>query len=232
MKTREIMLALIILASIVALPSCGVATGTLATTATNPGPPVSLSVSPAQTISVPVNGVANYTATTSSTQPVVWSIGSNALFNPGSLTYPGAVNTAQYTAPPTPPIYPAGVASSFQGTVTLETLAYNSSGTPTLYSQTFAITAPSVTAGITPATATVALGSSTSFSVYAIGSVNNNITLQVNGVTGGSSTVGTISQSGVYLAPAVMPATGATITITCISQADPTRTGSATVTLH
>jgi hypothetical protein len=127
---------------------------------------------------------------------------------------------------------PVGVASSTQGTVTLQALAYNSSGTPTIYSENFPITAASVTAGISPATASIALGGFTSFSVYAVGSVNNAIILQVNGITGGSSTVGTISSSGIYYAPAIMPMSGSTITITCTSVADPTKSGTAMVTLH
>ena len=57
-------------------------------------------------------------------------------------------------------------------------------------SQTFVITAPSVTAAITPLTATVPLNGTTQFIAYAVGNINNAITVQVNGVAGGSTSTG------------------------------------------
>jgi len=59
---------------------------------------------------------------------------------------------------------------------------------------------------------------------------NNAVTWQVNGVDGGNSTVGTISALGLYTAPGTVP-TPATVPITAKSVEDPTRTGSAQVTV-
>ncbi len=53
---------------------------------------------------------------------------------------------------------------------------------------------------------------------------------QVGGVTGGNATLGLISTSGVYSAPASLP-TPATVSVTAVSAADPTKQASATVTL-
>jgi hypothetical protein len=105
---------------------------------------------------------------------------------------------------------------------------------------TFTITAPSITTGFyTPSSTSVALGSTLGVSAYAVGSVNNALTLQVNGITGGSSSVGTIVAPAlglygnyIYTAPATMPMTGSTITLTVISQADPTKSSTLTLTLH
>ena len=60
--------------------------------------------------------------------------------------------------------------------------------------------------------------------------VNTQVNWQVDTVTGGNATVGTISTSGVYTVPATVPSP-ATVTITAVSVADPTRSGSATITI-
>lgn len=67
---------------------------------------------------------------------------------------------------------------------------------------------------------------------YAVGSANNAVVFQVNGVTGGSLSAGYISTTGLYQAPSVLPMTGNTVTIMAVSAADPTRSSSATVTLQ
>jgi hypothetical protein len=157
--------------------------------------------------------------------------------DPGSLT---AVTTPahsiSYTAPATPPIYSGALPSGFtQGTVTIVVTADAPPGTsyPTARnSVTFFITAPSITVGIAPKTATMALGSFMQFAGYAVGSVNNAITWQVNGVPGGSVAVGTITSAGIYTAPANLPMSGNTVTITAISQADLNKSASAVVTLQ
>jgi len=57
------------------------------------------------------------------------------------------------------------------------------------------------------------------------------VTWQVNGVTGGNATVGTISSSGLYTAPGVVP-NPATVTVTAVSQADATKSAAAQVTIR
>jgi hypothetical protein len=142
-------------------------------------------------------------------------------------------NTVVYTAPATPPIY--GTDIETDGTATVRALAGFTS-----VDTTFTITAPSITTGFYPPVSTsVALGSTLGISAYAVGSVNNALTLKVNGITGGSSSVGTIVAPAlglygnyIYTAPAAMPMTGSTITLTVISQADQTKSSTLTLTLH
>ncbi len=53
---------------------------------------------------------------------------------------------------------------------------------------------------------------------------------QVNGAAGGNSTLGTISTTGLYTAPSAIP-NPSTVTITAVSQADGTTSGSAQATI-
>ncbi len=78
--------------------------------------------------------------------------------------------------------------------------------------------------------ATTRLLTTAQFSAVVSNTTNQGVTWQVNGVTGGSSTFGTISTSGLYTAPAAMPTPGSA-TITAISKASPTASGFATDTL-
>src|SRR5207248_9392556 len=59
---------------------------------------------------------------------------------------------------------------------------------------------------------------------------NTAVTWQVNGVTGGNATVGTISSAGLYTAPAAVQST-TTVTVTAVSQADAITSASAQVTI-
>lgn len=78
---------------------------------------------------------------------------------------------------------------------------------------------------------TVRLGSTAQYSAAVVGSSNTAVTWQVNGVTGGSSTTGTISATGLYTPPAAVPS-NATVTITAVSQASSSASGSAAVSLQ
>jgi hypothetical protein len=192
--------------------------------------------------SIPVNSTVTFTATTTNEPNVPqWVLVGYLYANLGSPSVALATPTFVYTAPPTPPIYTdeePGLTP--QGSVTLTASINDGASFNDLVStQTFVITAPSISVGITPATANVPLNTTLQLNAYAVGSVNNAVTLQVNGVTGGSTGAGTISIESpgipefyIYTAPANMPMTGATVTITVISQADPTKTASSVITLQ
>jgi len=97
------------------------------------------------------------------------------------------------------------------------------------------ITGPSPAGGvtsvtITPAAATVQIGSTLPFSasVAAETGVDTSVTWSVDHVTGGNAVSGTISTSGVYVSPYPAPAT---VTVTATSKADATKSASAVVTL-
>jgi uncharacterized protein (DUF1800 family) len=79
-------------------------------------------------------------------------------------------------------------------------------------------------------TSQVRLGSTTQFTATVTNETNTAVTWQVNGVTGGSATVGTISATGLYAPPATIPATNP-VTITAVSVAVPTLVGAAIETI-
>ena len=66
---------------------------------------------------------------------------------------------------------------------------------------------------VSPATANVQEGSQQQFTATVTNTNDNAITWQVNGVTGGNASVGTISYCGLYTAPSVIP-NPASVTIT------------------
>jgi hypothetical protein len=197
--------------------------------------------------SVMVNGTQTFTATTNNAPNYpVWFLENVTGFavntGPGTPNA-GLITTAStdspimtYTAPPTPPIYSATqiAAGAVQGSVTV--LAFVSNSPTNVLSdasatQTFVITAPSITVGLSPATASVNLRGTQQFTGYAVGSVNNALTWQVNGVAGGTSATGSITTAGLYTAPTATPMTGNTVTIAAVAQADPTKSATCVLTL-
>jgi protein gp37 len=83
---------------------------------------------------------------------------------------------------------------------------------------------------VAPSSATVVVNALQQFTATVTGTSNTNVNWLVNGVSGGNSTVGTISTTGLFQAPATIPSP-ATVTITAISQADNTTSGLAQATI-
>jgi uncharacterized protein (TIGR03437 family) len=90
---------------------------------------------------------------------------------------------------------------------------------------------PAVTVTLSPAGGTIRCGATLSFTSKVANTTDSAVTWQVNGQTGGNSTVGTISATGVYTAPADLPSPAAVI-VTAISHADPTAEANVTVNLQ
>lgn len=91
-------------------------------------------------------------------------------------------------------------------------------------------TTPAVQVTVSGASA-VRIGSTSQYAATVTGSTNSAVTWQVNGVSGGSSTTGTISAAGLYTPPASLP-TNAGITISAVSQATASASGSESVALE
>lgn len=91
--------------------------------------------------------------------------------------------------------------------------------------------APAVTVTISPTSATVRLRKTRQFTASVQNTSNSSVIWKVNGVTGGNSTVGTVSSSGLYRAPASVP-TPSVVTVSATSVADQTRTANASVTIR
>src|ERR1700753_2534726 len=87
-----------------------------------------------------------------------------------------------------------------------------------------------VTVSITPGYSQIVLGKTFQFSATVSGASNQSVTWQVNNANGGSASFGTVSASGLFTAPSAMP-NPAIATITAVSNADPSVSATATVTL-
>lgn len=89
---------------------------------------------------------------------------------------------------------------------------------------------PSITVSVTPPSGSIVLGNQMTFTATVSNANDTSVSWSVDGVTGGSATIGAITSTGVYTAPVDLPSP-ATVQITATSHADPTKSGSANVTV-
>jgi Right handed beta helix region len=87
-----------------------------------------------------------------------------------------------------------------------------------------------VTVTVSPSSSSVLLGNTRQFAATVTSASNAAVTWSVNGVSGGNSTVGTISGAGLYTAPQDLPSP-ANVTIQATSQADSSASGNSDVTI-
>jgi len=85
---------------------------------------------------------------------------------------------------------------------------------------------PQIVVKITPASAQLHPGQTVQFKATVTGTTNQNVVWQVNSTPGGNATVGTISSTGLYTAPAVLPKS-TSLTINAVSAADSHSTSAA-----
>jgi Protein of unknown function (DUF1565) len=95
-----------------------------------------------------------------------------------------------------------------------------------------------VSVTISPSSVTLATLATQAFTATVSGSSNTAVTWEVNSVAGGNSTAGLISTTvlgtsneAIYLGPSTVPSP-ATLSVTAVSQADPTKSATATVTVE
>ena len=95
-----------------------------------------------------------------------------------------------------------------------------------------------VSVTISPTLITMATSATQPFTASITGSTNTAVTWQVNGVSGGGSTNGLISTTvlgtsneAIYLGPSTVPSP-ASVSVTAVSQADPTKSATATITIQ
>lgn len=95
-----------------------------------------------------------------------------------------------------------------------------------------------VSVSISPTLVTTATLATQPFTATVTGSTNTAVTWQVNGVTGGNSSSGLVSTTllgtaneAIFVAPSAVPSP-ASVSVTAVSQADPTKSATATVTIQ
>ncbi len=177
---------------------------------------VSVTVSPlaatvpagkAQQLTATVSGATNVTVT--------WSVNKVA----GGNSTVGTVSaTGLYTAPAA---VPSPAAVTVTATSKVDTTKFGSA----------TITVSKAAAvSVSPLTATVPVGKTQQLTATVTGATNVAVTWTVNKVAGGNSTVGTVSTTGLYTAPAAVPSPAA-VTVTATSKEDTTKSSSATITV-
>jgi hypothetical protein len=88
----------------------------------------------------------------------------------------------------------------------------------------------SVTVNVTSSSSSVLLGNTQQFSATVTGTSNTAENWSANNVAGGNSTVGTITNAGLYTAPADLPSPSS-VKIQATSQADSSASGSASLAI-
>lgn len=182
--------------------------------------PITVTITPT-TQNVHVSTTQQFTATVTGggglSQAVTWSAGGIV----GGNVIVGTISSSGlYTAPALVP-QPA-----------LVTITATSVADPSKKASAVAtvIVAAHVTVTVSPETTWVVAGASLQFQGSVWDSSNLNVIWSVNGVVGGNSTVGTISSTGLYTAPSVVP-NPAQLVVTATSVADPTESGNSNVTV-
>lgn len=89
---------------------------------------------------------------------------------------------------------------------------------------------PVARVSVSPPSASLFPGQTKQFTASVSGLSNTAVTWNVNGVAGGDATHGTVDANGLYAAPAAVP-NPANVTVSAVSQADASKSGSAGVTV-
>ena len=203
----------VLMAGVMFLASCG--SGTTFTEIPLPVVTISPASASVQTGS-PLQFTATVVSPTSTT--IIWTVNNIQ----GGNSSVGTISAAGlYTAPaaiPTP------------ATVTVK--AVISAETNPFGAASVTITPPVVnaTVSIAPTNTVAPLGTSVQYNATVLGTNNTAVTWYVNGVAGGSSSVGSISAAGFYTAPSSLPSP-ATVVVTAVSQADTSQSASTTIVL-
>jgi hypothetical protein len=186
--------------------------------------PVTIGVSP-QSVAMTTGAAQVFTADVANTSmtSVSWMVNGIA---GGNSTFGTIDKTGNYTAPPYVPIPP---------NITVTAVA-NADASKTA-SASVSITGKSApgTVTLSPKSADVYVGGNILFTAAVI-DANPAVSWLVNGVTGGDSTVGTITalpgsaDQALYTAPLQIPDAGA-VTVTAVSAANPEQAASAVVTV-
>jgi hypothetical protein len=179
--------------------------------------PVSATVQLSGPKTVTLGTSAQFTATVTGTTntAVTWSVNQVT----GGNAQTGTISTAGLYAPP------AAMPSSPTVTITATSQAN------TADSQSIQVTLQAAGAISISGPLTVTLGAQEQYTATVTGLDSQAVTWSVNGTSGGSAQIGTISSSGLYTAPTTMPSSP-TITIAATSQSNSTISQSTQITLQ
>ena len=205
------MVAAVVIFMAAMIVACGSSNPTIATPSTGG---VTVTITPT-TASLQTGKTQQFTATVtgSSNVSVTWKVNDVV----GGNSTLGTVSSAGlYTAPAAAP-----------SPNTVSVTAVSAADTTKSATASVTVNAP---ISVSPNSVTVAATQTQQFTALVTFSTNTAVTWQVNDVAGGNSTVGTISDTGLYTAPNAIP-NPRTVVVKAISKADATQTATATVTI-
>lgn len=179
----------------------------------SPPPQVSVSISPASA-NLPTGGSRQFTATVSGSAntAVTWQV--NGVTGGDVVT--GTITTGGLFAAP----------ASVTATLTVAVMAV-AQADPTKSASASVTITPVIGIVLSPGTVILAASGRQQFTATVTNTLNSAVTWQVNGVPGGNSALGTVSSAGLYTAPGSAIA----VTITAVSNADLSKSASASVTV-
>jgi Protein of unknown function (DUF1565) len=181
--------------------------------------PVVVAITPTNA-SVVASKTQQFSATVSGTTntAVTWQVNG---VNGGNSSSGTVSSSGLYTAP--------AVTAKMSATVTAVSNADNSKSASATVTVSPAATPQPVSVAVAPTTASVVAGKTQQFSASVSGTSNTAVGWEVDGISGGNSSVGTISSSGLYTAPTV--SSTLSVTVTAVSSADNSKSASAAVTV-
>jgi Fe-S cluster assembly iron-binding protein IscA len=179
---------------------------------------VSVSISPT-TVKVQPGGQTQFSAVVngSPNSVVIWSL---AGINCTGIACGQITDNGLYTAPSVAP-------NSNVVTVTATSLAELSASAS---AAVIIGSSSDITVTVSPMQAKVLVGQQQIFAAYVSGTTITNVTWSLSGPSCNNSACGSVTQNGVYTAPASLPAP-AQVTVLATSVADPTKSGSAAITV-
>jgi hypothetical protein len=174
------------------------------------GPAVALALSGPTSVTLGASSQYAAKVTGTSNVAVTWSV--NGIV--GGTTKVGSISTkGLYKAPSTAP-------QSSNITITATSAADPSIAQSLAVALKAPPPPPAIIALVLSGATKVTLGASSQYAATVTGSTNTGVSWSVNGVTGGNTSVGSISTTGRYIAPAQAPG-ALKVTITAASKADP-----------
>ncbi len=185
-------------------------------------PVVAVSVTP-ENAGVAVGTTRNFTATVtgSSELAVTWAVNGMA---GGNATVGTISSQGVFTAPNAQPPAPSTV------TIQATSIAISSAVGAAIVTVLPPPPPPPVSIAVAPSALSLTTGTSQQFSATVTGAANPAVTWSVNNIPGGNSTVGTISESGLYTAPAAVPNPSG-LSIQATSVADSTASAVANIAI-
>jgi hypothetical protein len=180
---------------------------------------VLLSISPT-TASVPTAGTDSFTATVTGTTntAVTWNLSGAGCSGSACGTLATSSSSAVYTAPLVAPSPPSAKVVAISVADPSKTASAN------------VTIVPVIVVTVTPASTSVVTGATQQLNASVVGTSNTAVTWSVKGSGCTAAACGTVNGAGLYTAPSAVPSPD-TVTVTATSAADPTKAGSASLSI-